>query len=126
LNLPPFADDDKRNLLASATVVAQPSRVESLGLVLIEAWANRKPVIAVDMKVSQELISNSGGGVAVPFGNASRLAEEIERMLSDANLRQTMGDKGHQYALNFDGAACWQRTTSQLEAVRGGQAGDES
>jgi glycogen synthase len=126
LNLPPFADGDKRSLLASATVVAQPSRVESLGLVLIEAWANRKPVIAIDMEVSRELIASSGGGVTVPFGNAPRLAEKIELMLNDANLRRAMGDRGHQYALNFEGSACWQHTTSQLEAVLGGSAGDES
>src|SRR5208283_3449050 len=30
LNSPPFADEEKRDLLASATLVAQPSRVESL------------------------------------------------------------------------------------------------
>ena len=70
LNLPPFADTEKRDFLASATVVAQPSRVESLGLVLIEAWANRKPVIAADIAVSRELITSSDGGVIVPFGNA--------------------------------------------------------
>ena len=63
LNLPPFADAEKRDFLASATVVAQPSRVESLGLVLIESWANRKPVIAADIAVSRELIMRSNGGI---------------------------------------------------------------
>jgi glycogen(starch) synthase len=123
LNLPPFADQDKRNFLASATVVAQPSRVESLGLVLIEAWANRKPVIAVDMEVSRELITNSSGGTTVPFGNAQRLSDEIERMLNDPSSRQAMGDSGHQFALQYEGIACWQRTTSQLEAALGVRAG---
>lgn len=117
LNLPSFADRDKRNFLASATIVAQPSRVESLGLVLIEAWANRKPVIAVDMEVSRELITNSGGGVVVPFGSAQRLGAEIERMLGDTSLRQAMGDSGYQFALNYEGSTCWRRTTSQLETV---------
>lgn len=65
LNLPPFADREKRDLLASATIVAQPSRVESLGLVLLEAWANRKPVVAADIEVSRELVRGSGGGVTV-------------------------------------------------------------
>lgn len=119
LNLPPFADRDKRNFLASATVVAQPSRVESLGLVLIEAWANGKPVIAVDMEVSRELTTNSGGGVVVPFGNAQRLVAEIERMLNDPGLRQAMGDSGYQFALNYEGSTCWKRTTSQLELAAG-------
>ena len=70
LNLPPFADEEKRDLLASATLSAQPSRVESLGLVLVEAWANYKPVIAADTAVAQELVADSGGGAIVPFGDA--------------------------------------------------------
>ncbi len=117
LNLPPFADAEKRDFLASATVVAQPSRVESLGLVLIEAWANRKPVLAVNINVSRELIAASGGGVSVPFGNAQQLAAEIERLLADPKLREKMGDGGHRLALEYSGDACWQRTTAELERV---------
>ena len=81
LNLPPFADEEKRDLLASATLSAQPSRVESLGLVLVEAWANYKPVIAADTAVAQELVTESSGGVIVPFGDAAQLAAQIERLL---------------------------------------------
>jgi glycosyltransferase involved in cell wall biosynthesis len=117
LNLPPFGDADKRDFLASATVVAQPSRVESLGLVLIEAWANRKPVLAVNINVSRELIAASGGGVSVPFGDVQQLAAQIERLLADPKLRENMGEGGHQFALKYSGEACWQRTTAELERV---------
>jgi glycogen synthase len=117
VNLPPFADADKRNLLASATVVAQPSRVESLGLVLIEAWANRKPVIAADIAVSRALVSASGGGVTVPFGNAAKLAEAIEHLLDDRALRDKMGAGGYNTALQYDGESCWQRIMEELQDV---------
>ena len=117
LNLPPFAETEKRDFLASATVVAQPSRVESLGLVLIEAWANRKPVIAADIAVSRELITSSGGGVTVPFGNAEQLAVAIEKMLSDPELRQTMGAGGYKKAMEYQGDVPWQRTAEEFEQV---------
>ena len=117
LNLPPFADTEKRDFLASATVVAQPSRVESLGLVLIEAWANRKPVIAADIAVSRELITSSGGGIIVPFGNAERLAAAIETMLGDPELRQDMGAGGYKKATEYQGDAPWQRTAQEFEQV---------
>jgi len=118
LNLPPFADQEKRDFLASATIVAQPSRVESLGLVLVEAWANRKPVIAADIAVSRELVTGSGGGLIVPFGNSEQLAAGIERMLNDAELRQTMGNRGYNEALDYDGNSRWRRTMEQLEQVK--------
>ncbi len=117
LNLPPFADSEKRDFLASAAIVAQPSRVESLGLVLIEAWANRKPVIAVDMAVSRELVNESQGGALVPFGDAGRLAAEIERMLSDAELRRTLGESGYRKATRYEGDNMWQHTAGEFEAV---------
>ncbi len=117
LNLPPFADTEKRDFLASATVVAQPSRVESLGLVLIEAWANRKPVIAADIAVSRELIISSKGGVIASFGNAQQLAAAIERMLSDPELRQRMGAGGYNKAMEYQGDTPWQRTAEEFERV---------
>jgi glycosyltransferase involved in cell wall biosynthesis len=123
LNLPPFVDSEKRDFLASATVIAQPSRVESLGLVLIEAWANRKPVLAANIDVSRELIAASGGGVNVPFGDAHQLATEIERMLADPKLRESMGEGGHRLALEYSGDACWRRSTGELERVATAEAG---
>jgi glycogen synthase len=117
LSLPPFADHEKRDLLASATLVAQPSRVESLGLVLLEAWANAKPVIAADIAVSRALVTESGGGVVVPFGDAKTLAEEIEKLLANAELRHTMGARGHRTAIEYEGTKLWQRTMQEMEQV---------
>ncbi len=117
LNLPAFPDSEKRDLLASATLVAQPSRVESLGLVLIEAWANSKPVVAANIDVSRELIARSGGGVTVPFGDAQALAAEIETMLSDPERRQKMGEGGRKLALEYEGDTPWRRTTAEMERL---------
>jgi glycosyltransferase involved in cell wall biosynthesis len=117
LNLRAFADQEKRGLLASATVVAQPSRVESLGLVMIEAWANAKPVIAADIAVSRELVTESGGGVVVPFGDPKALANAIERLLADSDLRRTMGLGGKKKALEYDGPKLRQQTAEEMERV---------
>jgi glycosyltransferase involved in cell wall biosynthesis len=115
LNLQPFAEEEKRDLLASATIIAQPSRVESLGLVVLEAWANRKPVIAADIAVSRELVSAAAGGVLVPFGNPEQLATAVERLLSDAPLRQSMGTSGYCKAMEYQGDTPWQRITQEFE-----------
>ncbi len=117
VNLPPFADTEKRDFLASATVVVQPSRVESLGLILLEAWANLKPVIAADIAVSRELITDSGGGALVPFGNAQQLAAEIEALLSNSSLRQTMGAAGQKKALEYEGNTLWRRNAEEFERI---------
>lgn len=117
INLPTFADDDKRDLLAAATLVAQPSRVESLGLVLIEGWANAKPVVAADIAVSRKLVESSGGGVVVPFGDGTKLATEIERLLAEPELCRRMGLHGQEAALAYDGRVLWPRNAEMFERV---------
>lgn len=112
VNLPVFADDEKRDLLATATVVAQPSRVESLGLVLIEAWASAILVIAADIEVSRQLVEGSGAGVVVQFGDSEALAHEIERLLADSQLCREIGLRGQKAALAYDG-------TQHVAAKRG-------
>lgn len=117
VSLPAFAEDEKRDLLAAATVVVQPSKVESLGLILIEAWANAKPVIAADIKVSRKLIEDSGGGVVVPFGDSARLAGEIEKLLADPQLQQEIGSRGQRASLAYDGRVLWPRNAEAFERV---------
>ncbi len=117
VNLREFPDDLKRDLLAAADIVVQPSRVESLGLVLMEAWANAKPVIAANIAVSRELVESCGGGVLVPFGDATALAQEIARMLADSELRRGMGLRGQVLAQAYDGDKLWPRYAEEFERI---------
>ena len=53
----------------------------------------------------------------VPFGDAGQLAQQIERLLADANLRESMGLGGYQVALGYASETCCQRIVSELERV---------
>ncbi len=117
VNIPPFPDELKRDLLAAADVVAQPSRVESLGLVLLEAWANAKPVIAADIAVSRELVTRCDGGVLVQFGDAAVLAQQITRLLGDDELRRGMGLRGQAFAQSYDGDQLRPRYAEEFERL---------
>lgn len=121
INMPAFADEDKPDLLAAATIVAQPSRVESLGLVLIEAWANRKPVVAADIEVSRQLVVGSGGGLVTAFGDSPMLANDINCLLGDEALCAKMGSHGQSAAETFDGRKLWALNAKEFERVVGGR-----
>lgn len=94
LNLPPISEDEKRDLLAAADVVVQPSRVESLGLIYLEAWANSKPVIAANTAVTRELIRPEEGSLLVPFGEPASLAAAIRDLLNNPEKRRALGRRG--------------------------------
>ena len=121
INLPPFADEEKRDLLAAADLVVQPSRVESLGLVLVEAWANAKPVVAADIEVSRQLVGESGGGQVIGFGDTDSLAKAIEELLHNTEMRSSMGRRGQQFALErFDSRVLSGRAADEYERVVAG------
>lgn len=117
LNLNYISEEDKRDLLAATTMLVHPSRVESLGLVYLEAWANAKPVIAADTPVSHEVIDAGLDGLLVPFGDAPALADAIQRLLQDPQLSQSMGAKGQKKVqMRFSSPAALDRIYASFQA----------
>jgi len=86
--------EEKRDLLAAIDLFALPSRTESFGIVYLEAWANRVPVIAADAGAVSELVRNEENGLLVSFGDTESLAAAVLRLAGDAELRTRLGSAG--------------------------------
>jgi glycosyltransferase involved in cell wall biosynthesis len=115
LNLGAIDETQKRDLLSAADVLVQPSAVESFGLTTLEAWANAKPVIAADLPVSREIITEGQDGLIVPFGNSDALAQAIEWLISAPQKSRAMGERGRKKLIrNYNGAAVIQRLISHI------------
>ncbi|HLH04616.1 MAG TPA: glycosyltransferase family 4 protein [Bryobacteraceae bacterium] len=70
-------------LLSAADLFVLPSRRESFGLVLLEAGAFGKPVVACEVGIVSELITEGVNGWRVPVENTELLARAIENALAD-------------------------------------------
>lgn len=68
-----------------------PSRLETWGDVLLEAMAYGMPCIGVSGQAMDEIIRPEQTGLLAPPGAAPALAEALTRLLTDANLRQRLG-----------------------------------
>lgn len=96
------------SLYAGAAMVCQPSLAEGFGFPIIEAMGYGAPVIATDIPQTREI---GGDCVAlVPPGDATALAEAIQRGLSDQAWRDEVARRGRARA----GAYTWARTTDRL------------
>jgi len=73
-----------------------PSRSDSFGLVLLEAWANAKPVVAYRAGGPADLVRNNTDGLLAACGDIPGLAYGIEILISNANIRLQMGEAGQQ------------------------------
>ncbi len=86
--------DDISALLASCDVFVCPSRHEPLGNVVVEAWAQSKPVVAADSLGPGVLIDQEENGVLVPVDDSTSLAYAIQQVLSEENLRSRIALHG--------------------------------
>jgi len=85
----------KEIIFGSCDVFCMPSKNDSFGLVYLEAWYKRKPVIGAKFPAIQEIIEKNKGGVCVEFGNALELAREIERLSTNKKLAGYYGKNGY-------------------------------
>jgi glycosyltransferase involved in cell wall biosynthesis len=80
-------------LFRGALAVAVPSLVhETFGYVVLEAFAEKTPVVVRDLGALPELVAESGGGLV--FRTQNELVEALDRLASDTELRVTLGCDG--------------------------------
>ena len=83
-----------RSLYAGAIGLVVPSLCyEVFGIVALEAFAQRTPVIVRDRGGLGEVVRESGGGFA--YRTDDELIEAMERLRTDAEGRSELGESGH-------------------------------
>jgi glycosyltransferase involved in cell wall biosynthesis len=88
--------DDVPKLLKIIDVLALPSRWEGLALVLLEAMACRKPIVASRVTGNVDVIVDGVTGLLVPSGEPHALAEKLVLLLQDARLCDELGRRGRE------------------------------
>jgi glycosyltransferase involved in cell wall biosynthesis len=96
---------DVSDALSASDVVVLPSNEESFGLVLVEAAAFAKPVIATRTEGPAEIVVDGVTGLLVTPRDAEGLSQALRQLLDDEALRQRMGHAAAQRATEFYSAA---------------------
>jgi len=82
------------SLIAGCEALVLGSRSEAFGIVLLEAMAAAKPVVATAVGGIPELVAEGRNGLLVPPEDPKALSDAMVRLLADADLRQAMGQEG--------------------------------
>jgi glycosyltransferase involved in cell wall biosynthesis len=80
-------------------VLAHPSHEEPFGLVLVEAMASEKPVVAIDAGGVPEIITSGRNGYLVPREAPGAMAEAVQRLLCDPSHAREVGRAGRRRVL---------------------------
>jgi glycosyltransferase involved in cell wall biosynthesis len=93
---------DIPEVLASADVFALASHWEGLPLAVMEAMAAGLPVAATRVGCIPEVVEDGRTGFLIPPGDEVELASVLNRLATDASLRNQMGAAGRARSMSFD------------------------
>jgi phosphatidyl-myo-inositol alpha-mannosyltransferase len=108
----------KLELLHQSSVLCAPSRHgESFGVVLLEAMAAGLPVVASDLPGYRELSNGGTAARLVPSSDPTALARELNRVLSDDHLADSLRTAGMSQARRFSMDTLAERYVEIYEGV---------
>ncbi|MNJ42963.1 N,N'-diacetylbacillosaminyl-diphospho-undecaprenol alpha-1,3-N-acetylgalactosaminyltransferase [compost metagenome] len=89
---------DMETVFRHSHIVVLPSYREGLPKVLIEAAACGRAVVTTDVPGCRDAVAPGESGLIVPVRNALALADAIQRLVDDSELRRSMGAAGRALA----------------------------
>jgi len=99
-----MSKDEIRALYKLASLFVYPSIYEGFGLPPLEAMVQGTPVLVSNRSVMPESVGDAG--LVVEPDDIKKMAEEMERGISDENLRRKLVEKGKEQIKKFD----WKET----------------
>ncbi len=94
---------DRRNdmpkVLANSHIVCLPSYREGLPKALLEAAASGRPIVTTDTIGCREVVRHGINGFLVPVRSTVELADALQQLIENPELRQKMGLRGREIAV---------------------------
>lgn len=110
----PVYYDEVVGLMANCTIYVLASRTESMGRVLIEAMACKKPIVASRVGGVPYIIKNRYNGLLFESENCQDLAMKISELLTDINLRKKLSENGRQHAIKLFSEKCYAQNYKKM------------
>lgn len=88
--------DDIAELLAGCDVFCLPSTLEGLPIVVLEAMAQARPVVATPAGGTAELVVDGETGILVPAGDPEALARALAELLGNPDRARALGVAGRE------------------------------
>ena len=93
--------------------ISPASGNESFGIVLLEAMATGRAVVASDIPGYRSVVIPDENGLLFPPGDSAALADVLVRLVDNADRRRELAVRGRERSLEF----AWPRVTERIEAV---------
>lgn len=95
------SQDHLAHYYAAADITTMPSHYESFGMAALEGLSSGRPVVATSAGGPAYIVEDGVSGLHVYPGQPEELADQLERLLSDDDLRLEMGEEARKRAIRF-------------------------
>lgn len=95
LNIDNISEEDKWDLYDAGDIFSMVSKTDSFGIVYLEAWAYKNPVLGCNNPAISEVIDDKKDGFLIDFDNREEIAERVMYLLDNKDERVKMGRMGY-------------------------------
>ncbi len=110
------------DIIKDIDILILTSRNEGFGMVVLQAMAAGKPVIAMDVGGVGELIEDGETGYLVPFDDIDSMVRYIQRLINNSKDREFLGANGYKAAQKYS----FKEMVNKFEAIYGKISGSNS
>lgn len=112
-----LSEEDKLKMLKSADIFVVPSRIETFGIVILEALASGIPIVASNTGGIPQILDNGKYGLLAETENSEDLAQKIIALIKNKSLRDELSEKGKQRAKEYSWDNVAFRTTELYSSI---------
>jgi glycosyltransferase involved in cell wall biosynthesis len=87
--------------MRASDIVLVPSISEGFGAVFLEAFNNRRPVVAFDVPASNEIVESGASGILIPPYDTAAMTEAITDLLRDPARRTMLAAGGEKRLTSY-------------------------
>lgn len=112
------ATDDIAEEFSRSSIYVMSSRYEGFGLVLAEAMSCGLPCVSFDCPYGpREIITDGEDGLLAQDGNIEDLAQKMEQLMTDVELRESMGTKAIMNIARYQPEVIMAQWTNLFESI---------
>lgn len=105
-------EEQKLTLLDNCRVMVNPSTYEAFGLVFLEAWARKKPVIGAKIEAIQEIVRDGKNGLLFESKSIRDLERKLLSILDDRSLAANLGELGYKDVID---KYTWEKVVARID-----------